>query len=159
MVYSFARVSAAAALRVEDYFETGKRAWLRLHEKGGKRHEVPCHHNLAAYLDAWIAAAGITADKKGPLFRAIRKGNRLTENSMARSDVLVMIKRRAAVAAPPIRPAATHFARLASQPTCKMAEPSSTHNRSRRMSRRALRNCMIGPKTRFRWTKVERIRI
>src|SRR5216684_7592736 len=51
MVYSFARVSAAATLRVEDYFENGKRAWLRLHEKGGKRHEVPCHHNLAAYLD------------------------------------------------------------------------------------------------------------
>jgi site-specific recombinase XerD len=101
MVYSFARVSAAAALRVEDYFETGKRAWLRLHEKGGKRHEVPCHHNLAAYLDAWIAAAGLTADKKGPLFRAIRKGNRLTENPMARSDVLIMIKRRAAVAALP----------------------------------------------------------
>ena len=76
-------------------------AWLRLHEKGGKRHEVPCHHNLAAYLDAWIDAAGIAGDKKGPLFRAIRKGNKLTENPMARSDVLVMIKRRAAVAALP----------------------------------------------------------
>jgi site-specific recombinase XerC len=72
MVYSFARVSAAAALRVEDYFEHGKRAWLRLHEKGGKRHEVPCHHNLAAYMDAWIDAAGIVVDKKGPLFRSIR---------------------------------------------------------------------------------------
>src|SRR5713101_1907608 len=81
MVYSFARVSAAATLRVEDYFENGKRAWLRLHEKGGKRHEVPCHHNLATYLDAWIKVAGIAAEKKGPLFRAIRKGNRLTEES------------------------------------------------------------------------------
>jgi hypothetical protein len=29
-------------LRVEDYFQQGRRAWLRLHEKGGKRHEVPC---------------------------------------------------------------------------------------------------------------------
>jgi integrase family protein with SAM-like domain len=29
MVYGFARVSAAATLRVEDYFENGKRAWLR----------------------------------------------------------------------------------------------------------------------------------
>ena len=101
MVYSFARVSAAAALRIEDYFENGKRAWLRLHEKGGKRHEVPCHHNLAAYLDAWINAAGTAADKKGLLFRAIRKGNRLTENPMARSDVLVMIKRRAEAAGLP----------------------------------------------------------
>jgi integrase len=101
MVYSFARVSAAAALRIEDYFENGKRAWLRLHEKGGKRHEVPCHHNLAVYLDAWIKAAGTAADKKGLLFRAIRKGNRLTENPMARSDVLVMIKRRAEAAGLP----------------------------------------------------------
>src|SRR5260370_15952696 len=90
MVYSFARVSAAATLRVEDYFENGKRAWLRLHEKSGKRHDVPRHHNLAAYLDAWINAAGIAAEKKGPLFRAIRKGNRLTENPMAREDVLAM---------------------------------------------------------------------
>jgi integrase len=101
MVFTFARVSAAAALRVEDYFEHGKRAWLRLHEKGGKRHEVPCHHNLAAYVDAWIAAAKIAGDKKGSLFRAIRKGNKLTENSMAREDVLAMIKRRAAGAALP----------------------------------------------------------
>ena len=101
MVYSFARVSAAAAVRVEDYFEHGKRAWLRLHEKGGKRHEVPCHHSLTTYLDAWIKAAGIAGDKKEPLFRSIRKGKRLTENPMARSDVLGMIKRRAAVAALP----------------------------------------------------------
>ncbi len=101
MVYSFARVSAAATLRVEDYFENGKRAWLRLHEKGGKRHEVPCHHNLATYLDAWINTAGIAAEKKRPLFRAIRKGNKLTENPMAREDVLAMIKRRAKAAALP----------------------------------------------------------
>jgi site-specific recombinase XerD len=101
MVYSFARVSAVTTMRVEDYFEHGKRSWLRLHEKGGKRHEVPCHHNLAAYLDAWIAAAGIAGDKKGPLFRAIRKGNRLNENPMAREDVLAMIKRRAKAAALP----------------------------------------------------------
>jgi integrase len=77
MVYSFARVSAAAMLRVEDYFEHGERAWLRIHEKGRKRHEVPCHHNLAVYRDAWIGVAAIAADKKGPLFRAIRKGNKL----------------------------------------------------------------------------------
>jgi hypothetical protein len=48
---------------------------------------VPCHHRLAEYLDAWIGAAGIASDKKSPLFRAIRKGERLTENSMARENV------------------------------------------------------------------------
>src|SRR5215470_7707636 len=101
IVFTFARVTAVTTMRVDDYFEHGKRAWLRLHEKGGKRHEVPCHHNLTEYLDAWIQAAHIAGDKKGPLFRAIRKGNRLTENPMAREDVLAMIKRRAAGAALP----------------------------------------------------------
>ena len=45
MVYSFARVSAVCGMRVEDYYQNGKRFWIRLHEKGGKHHEVPAHHN------------------------------------------------------------------------------------------------------------------
>jgi integrase/recombinase XerD len=45
MCYTFARVSAAVNLRVEDYYLVGKRQWIRLHEKGGKRHEVPAHHH------------------------------------------------------------------------------------------------------------------
>jgi integrase/recombinase XerC len=36
------------------------------HEKGGKRHEMPAHHNLEAYLDAYIEAAGIRDEKKRP---------------------------------------------------------------------------------------------
>ena len=58
MVYSFARVSAVVGLRVEDYYQQGKRWWLRLHEKGGKHHAVPVHHKAEAYLDA----AGIAAE-------------------------------------------------------------------------------------------------
>jgi integrase/recombinase XerD len=57
MTYSFARVSAAVAMDVEDYLPKGKRWWVRLHEKGGKRRELPAHHNLEAYLDAYIDAA------------------------------------------------------------------------------------------------------
>ena len=52
MVYSFARVSTAVSMKVEDFYAEGKRWWLRLHEKGGKRHEVPAHHNADEYLDA-----------------------------------------------------------------------------------------------------------
>jgi integrase len=37
MVYTFARISAVLAMRVEDYFPNGKRWWVRLQEKGGKR--------------------------------------------------------------------------------------------------------------------------
>src|SRR5229473_88870 len=101
MGYTFARVSAVVTLRVEDYFQQGRRSWLRLHEKGGKRHEVPCHHSLDEYLDAWIAAAGIGDDKKGSLFRTFKKGNKLTSNQITRSDVLSMIRRRAKEAALP----------------------------------------------------------
>jgi integrase/recombinase XerD len=49
MVFSFARVSAALGMNVEDYFQQGKRWWFRLYEKGGKRHEVPAHHNTESY--------------------------------------------------------------------------------------------------------------
>jgi integrase len=73
MLFSFARVGAANTLRVGDYFENEKRQWLRLHEKGGKRHEVPCHHSLVQLLDDWITAAAIGREKKGWLFRSIRK--------------------------------------------------------------------------------------
>jgi integrase len=38
MVYTFARVGAAVAMRVGDYFEHRNRLWLRLHEKGGKHY-------------------------------------------------------------------------------------------------------------------------
>ena len=41
MVYSFARVSAAVGMRRQDYFRQEGRGWLRLHEKGGTRHDVP----------------------------------------------------------------------------------------------------------------------
>jgi hypothetical protein len=33
-------------MKVEDYYANGRRYWFRLHEKGGKFHEVPAHHNL-----------------------------------------------------------------------------------------------------------------
>ena len=57
MVYTFARVGAAIGMRVEDVYVQGRRTWIRLHEKGGKVHEMPCHHNLDEYLQAYIDQA------------------------------------------------------------------------------------------------------
>ncbi|MGH9435978.1 MAG: tyrosine-type recombinase/integrase, partial [Terriglobia bacterium] len=66
-------------------------------QKNGKVNEMPCHHKLEAYLDAYIAAAGIGNDRKGPLFRAAnRKTKTLTNRSLSRTDVWYMIQRRAA---------------------------------------------------------------
>jgi integrase/recombinase XerD len=97
MAYSFARVSAVVNLKVEDYYPQKKRWWLRLREKNGKVNEMPCHHKLESYLDAYLAAAGIGDDRKGPLFRsAIRKTKQLSNRPLSRTDVWYMIRRRAA---------------------------------------------------------------
>jgi site-specific recombinase XerD len=96
MIYTFGRVGAVIKMRVEDYYTQGRRGWVRLHEKGGKRHEMPCNHNLEAYLDAYINAAGLAGDLKGYLFRTVRgRGRALTTNPLAQADVYRMIRRRA----------------------------------------------------------------
>jgi site-specific recombinase XerC len=69
MVYNFARVSAVISMKVKDYYTQGRRGWVRLHEKGGKEHDVPCHHALEQYLDEYIAAAGTAGEPDGFLFR------------------------------------------------------------------------------------------
>ena len=96
MTFAFARVGAVVAMRVEDYYPNGKRWWVRLHEKGGKRHEMPAHHNLEAYLDAYIEAAGIRDGGRAPLFRsAAGRAGTLTDKPMHRVDAWRMIQRRA----------------------------------------------------------------
>ena len=97
MVYSFARVSAVVKMKVKDYYPNGKRYWIRLHEKGGKFHEVPAHHTAEKYLDEYIDVAGIAGEKNKPLFRTTRGQSRvLTERALSRFEAWHMIKRRAA---------------------------------------------------------------
>jgi hypothetical protein len=61
-------------MRVEDYFQQGKRWWFRLHEKGGKYHEVPAHHKAEEYVDAWLHAAGISEERNRPCSAASTAG-------------------------------------------------------------------------------------
>ena len=82
MLYSFARVSAVSAMRRQDYFRQERRGWLRLHEKGGTRHDVPAHHRATEALDDYLKLAGPDA----------------ATGALSRRLVLAMIKRRAAAA-------------------------------------------------------------
>ena len=100
MVYSFARIGAALAMKVEDVYAQNRRLWVRLHEKGGKRHEMPCHHNLEdlpARLSRRLRACA--SDPKGPLFRTIGRGTgKLTRTPLPQANAYAMIRRRAAAA-------------------------------------------------------------
>jgi len=93
MAYTFARVGAVLALKVKDYYVQGRRGWLRLHEKGGKVNEMPCHHALEQFLDEYIEAAKIAGDSEGPLFRAWRSGA-LQRRELDQSSVHRMVRRR-----------------------------------------------------------------
>ena len=100
LTYSFARISAALKMKVEDLRPRGAGWTIRLHEKGGKQHAMPCHHALAEALHAYIDAAGIAEDRKGFLFRTARghNGTVLSDKPMSQPDAWRMIRRRAAAA-------------------------------------------------------------
>ncbi len=74
MLFSFGRVSAVAGMKVKDVFVQERRFWLRLHEKGGKEHEMPCHHKLESYLAEWLEASGLKHEPDAPLFPTFRRG-------------------------------------------------------------------------------------
>src|SRR5208283_1479970 len=83
MTFAFARIGATVAMRVEDYYPKGKRWWVRLHEKGGKRHEMPAHHNLEAYLEALsdqmlaapLTVVGLGHEQSVPIFQQLAGGH------------------------------------------------------------------------------------
>ena len=97
MVYSFARIGAALGMAVEDVFTQNRRLWVRLREKGGKRHAMPCHHNLEEYLTGYLDGTDLRGDPKGPLFRTIGRGTgKLTRTVLPQANAYAMIRRRAA---------------------------------------------------------------
>jgi site-specific recombinase XerD len=100
LTYSFARINAALKMKLEDLRPRGAGWNIRLHEKGGKHHLMPCHHSLAEALHAYISAAGIAEDRKGPLFRTSSGHNRnaLSDQPMDQSAAWRMIRRRAKAA-------------------------------------------------------------
>ena len=83
-------------MRRQDYFGQGSRGWLRLHEKGGRRHDVPAHHRAAEVLDEYVEAAELE-EPRAALFQSVDSAaRRLMGRALQRRVVLAIIKRRAA---------------------------------------------------------------
>ena len=97
MLYGFARVSAAVAMRRQDFQIMGSSAWFVLHEKGGRFNRVPVHHAAGEAMWAYLEAAGFQdAPASSPLFRAADgKARALAERPLTRQRALEMVKRRA----------------------------------------------------------------
>jgi site-specific recombinase XerD len=99
MAFAFARIGAVTGMKVEDAFIQQRRLWLRLHEKGGRVHEMPCHHILEDYLHAYIDTCDLSTNPKAPLFQTIRRGtHRLSGSSLPQANAYEMIRRRASAA-------------------------------------------------------------
>ena len=97
MTFAFARIGAALALKAEDVERRSHRLWVRLLEKGGKVHDVPCHHKLDQYLTEYLEVA--RPEGKAPLFPTIdRRSRALSSRPMADANARAMITRRARAA-------------------------------------------------------------
>jgi integrase/recombinase XerD len=98
MGYTFARVGAAVGMKVQDFYVQKRRGWVRLHEKGGKVTELPCHHNLDQYLEEWLSVSGLGSEPEAPLFPTLRHGRLTSRTSLPQANVHMMIQRRARTA-------------------------------------------------------------
>jgi len=97
MAYTFARVSAVLRLKRSDYSLQGKRARLRLLEKGNKEKLVWLHHEAEQFLDAYLEAANIS-ENAAPVFQTLNKNHRLSGAGISRRDMLRIVKERCAKA-------------------------------------------------------------
>jgi site-specific recombinase XerD len=160
LTYSFARITAALKMKVEDLVPRGSAWTVRLHEKGGKEHVMPCHHALAEALHAYIGAAGIAEDRKGWLFRTAprHKANVLTDHPMNQYAAWLMIRRRA-VAAGITAPIGNHTFR-ATGITAYLANGGALEHAQEMAAHESPRTTKLYDRTRERLTQneVERIR-
>lgn len=161
LTYSFARIGAALKMKVEDLRPRGASWQIRLHEKGGKHHTMPCHHALAEALHAYIAMAGIGEDRKGFLFRTCpgHTATRLTGQPMSQPDAWRMIRRRA-TAAGILAPIGNHTFR-ATGITAYLANGGQLEHAQEMAAHESPRTTKLYDRTKERLTQdeVERIRL
>jgi site-specific recombinase XerD len=100
MLYTFARVGAVVKLDGRHYEAGTARASIALHEKRGRFHRVPCHHQLHEAMEAFLVVS--PAGPRTPVFRAAERAHdeegrrQLSRRRIQARSVLKMVKRRAA---------------------------------------------------------------
>jgi site-specific recombinase XerD len=95
LTFTVGRISAVLKADVKDVRQQGTQWSIRLHEKGGKVHDMPLNHQAADALIAYMQQSGIVDEPTSPLFRYIdRKTKAFTERRYGRRNVDAMIKRR-----------------------------------------------------------------
>ncbi|MBV7326725.1 site-specific integrase [Chloroflexi bacterium TSY] len=92
MLYSGARVSAVANMKVSDYFGAGEEWYFRFIEKRRNLHIVPVHEEAKNYVDRYIEAAGIAYQYDTPLFRKFTNTLEITDEPVSRTAITAMIK-------------------------------------------------------------------
>ena len=161
LTYGFARIGAALKMRVEDLQPKGSGWLIRLNEKGGKQHSMPCHHSLAEHLHAYIAAAGIAEDKKGWLFRTSsgHHGVMLSDAPMVQTDAWRVVRKRA-LAAGIMAPIGNHSFR-ATGITAYLANGGALEHAQAMAAHESPRTTKLYDRTQERLTQdeVERIRL
>ena len=102
MLYSFARISAVCSMKRKDYYQDGKQWRLRFMDKGTKFQDLPAHHLVIEYLDAYLDRAGSwVEDPEAWLIQSSPTGKRQDELSgrpMTRHTALNRVKARSAAA-------------------------------------------------------------
>ena len=161
LTYGFARIGAALKMRVEDLQPKGSGWLIRLHEKGGKQHAMPCHPSLAEHLHAYIAAAAIADDKKGWLFRTSsgHHGVMLSNAPMVQTDAGRVVRKRA-LAAGIMAPIGNHSFR-ATGITAYLSNGGALEHAQAMAARESPRTTKLYDRTQERLTpdEVERIRL
>ena len=86
----------ALKMKVEDVRPRGAGWTVKLHEKGGKQHAMPCHHALAEVLRAYIdPPASPRTVRDGCSAPGGHNGSVLSDKPMSQPDAWRMIRRRA----------------------------------------------------------------
>ena len=79
-------------LKVEDYFQTGRRALIRFKEKGGKEKDIPVHHKLEEILDEYLKVSELGLQPAAALFPiAVGRTRELGTRTMIRIDAAIRL--------------------------------------------------------------------